>query len=298
MSKFPADLFPFPVAPVVLADFVFLGLVPYAANQLLAFFSIAPVSDDPEGFDSVTNRINWTVVAVDPRIPRVADPNDPFLPPGEAVPTYTPEIGLIEVDDDDDKQIHISFNTRLEERVRYQLTASLNIRTANCDELEDPRTREAQGLFIGTGPTPRFITQDTLRDFDLRYFPTDPLQPNGTWRYDTTGDIGIQSEDESLRKRILRRVSTSPRGFVNLSRDYGAGLNIKTLARSGRIQDIANVVAEQARQEPDVRDAGAEARLAISPDGTAILNLSVRVVRVGRRESQFTLDVPLTTTGA
>lgn len=295
MSKFPDDLFPIPTGS---SDLDYIGLVPYASNRMLAFFSLVPLADDSEGFDSVTNRANWSVAAVDPQITRVEDPTDPFVPPGEVVPAYTPEIGFVEVDEDDARQVHLHFNTRLEPRVRYQLTVDSVVRTTDCTALVAPFVQEARGLFVGTGPSPRFVTQDTLRDFDLRYFPTDPQQPEGTWRYDTTGDIGIQHEDESLRKRLLRRISTNPRGFVNLSEDYGAGLDIKAIARSGGIQEIVNIVAEQARQEPDVRDAGAEARLAINPDGTAILNLSVRVVRVGRRESRFTLDVPLSSTGA
>lgn len=295
MSNFPSDLFPIPGGST---DLLYLGLVPYASNRLLAFFSLVPLGDDPEGFDSVTNPKNWSVVAVDPQVPSVGHPETPFVAEGEFVPSFTPEIGLVEVDDDDPKQVHLHFNTRLESRVRYQVTADTAIRTADCDLLTTPFVQEARGLFVGGGLTPRFVTQDTLRDFDLRYFPTDPLQPPGTFRFDTTGDIGIQSDDESLRKRILRRVSTDPRGFANLSAGYGVGLSVKSLARSGQIQQLANRVAEQVRLEPDVRDAGAEARLDIAADGTAIVNLSIRVVRSGRKESRFTLDVPLSSTGA
>lgn len=300
MSKFPQELFE-PPAAIPGGEFAFLGLVPHASNGLLAYFSTAPVGDDPEGFDSVTNPSNWIVDAVDPRIPRVQDPDNPFLPEGEAVPSFSPEIGIIEIDEDDDRQVLFRFNTRLEARVRYQLTASTQIRTDDCDDLSTgapfSATQEARGLFVGLGPSPRYITEDTLRDFDWRYFPTDPLQPPGTFRYDTTGDIGIQSEDESLHKRLFRRISTSPRAFVNLSDTYGAGLDVKTLARSGRLQELANKAAEQAREEPDVRDAGAEARLDIAADGTAIVSLSIRVVRKGRQVSRFTLPIPLSSTG-
>ena len=301
MSKFPAGLFPLP-GTLPADKFAFLGMVPYGANRLLAYFSDVPVGDDPEGFDSVTNVANWTIDAVDPSQPRVADPDNPFVPEGEVVPVYSPEVGMVTVDEDDARQVHLWFNTRLEQGVRFDVTVGTALRTKNCDDLESGTpftlTHRVRALQIGVGPTPRFVTQDTLRDFDWRYFPTDTLQPPGTWRYDTTGDIGIQSEDESLRKRLYRRITAKRRSFRNLPDDYGGVLDVKALARAGRIQELANLVAEQARLEPDVRDAGAQAKLTFAADGTVIVELTVRAVRVGRRESQFVLDVPLTSTDA
>lgn len=299
MSKYPQELFAAP-ATIPASKFAYLGLVPYGANRMLAYFSDELVGDDPEGFDSVTNVRNWAVSAVDPTIPRVQDPDNPFVPAGEAVPRYTPEIGQVTVDDDDARQIHLWFNTRLEPRVRYQITAGSALRTEDCDTLETGTpftdTQEARGLFVGAGPSPRFVTQDTLRDFDWRYFPRDPQQPASSWRFDTTSDIGIQSEDESLRKRLLRRITARRRGYRNLPETYGLDLDVKTLARSGRIQELANKVAEQARLEPDVRDAGAEARLTLAADGTAVVEITIRAIRKGRRESRFVLDVPLSST--
>jgi len=58
MSKFPENLFD-PGSPI---SFVIkhLGVVPYRMNELLVFLDKAPVSDDPESFESATNvKLDW-----------------------------------------------------------------------------------------------------------------------------------------------------------------------------------------------------------------------------------------------
>lgn len=296
MSKFPADLFDDGTSPGGDA-FRYRGLVPYAMNEFLAYFDVDGLdgmleADDVLGFTSVTNPRNWSVVAVDPGIQSVQDPTRFFVPPGCARPTYTPEIGQAFLDPDDlpasQVQVHIKFNIPAEERVIYQITVSDQVRGTDCQVLEGDDTQEAKGLIRGVGPLPRFVTDDIYRDFDLQYFPVDPQQPNATWRYDSTSDIGIQPGLESLRKRILRRLSTLPTGFKHLGRLYGADLGIKTLARSGKLQKLANIAAEQTREEPDVSDAGAECRLTFAADGTAIIELHIRAVLQTREEARLT----------
>lgn len=291
MSKFPADLFGDATSG---SGVLFRGLVPYSMNEMLAFFSDVFIADDPGGFDSITNPANWTIAAIDPRVPSEADPGRFFVPDGVGVPTFQPEIGVITADEDDDLQIHVRCNRPLEARVIYELTVLTAARTAACDTIFGDDTKSAQGLFRGVGPVPRFVQEDIYRDFDLRYFPTDPKQPPSTWRYDSTGDIGIQTGLESLRKRLYRRLTTAPGGFKHLGDAYGVDVGIKTLARSGELQKLANRAAAQAREEPDVTAAGAQTRLVFASDGSALIELSIQVVQRGREQARFVFNLPAT----
>lgn len=293
MSKFPENLFD-PGSPI---SFVIkhLGVVPYRVNELLVYLDKVPVSDDPESFESATNINNWTIVPFDPSIPSAENPDKPFLDKRDRIATYQPEIGRAFVDEDDDKQIHLRFNTPLEDRVQYDVTPS-GIRTVNCDFI-DGATKRVRALVRGLGSRPRITTEDVFRDFDLQFFPRDASQPESTWRIDSTGDIGIQSADESLKKRIYRRIMTKPGGFSHLGDDYGTRVDIKTLIRSGALQSLANRVAEQARSEPDVSEASCEVRLTFGSSGEAIVNILVSVARTDRRLSRFTISIPVQSIG-
>ena len=299
MSKFPSDLFPLPFPdtdtgpPWVPGTWQFLGVVPYAMNEVLAYMSRELVNDDVNGHDSVTNPANWSVLATDPRTPSAEDPSRFFVPEGVGVPTFQPEVGRVFVDEDDPRQVHVRFNTPLESRVIFDLTVSAAVRGLDCEELAGLGTRSVQSLYRGIGAVPRFVQLDVFRDFDLQFFPQDPKQPPATWRYDTTSDIGIQTAEASLRKRLYRRIMSLPGSFKHLGRGYGMTTELKRMVRSGELQRLANRAAEQAREEPDVIAAGAETRLQFAPDGTAFVELTIRAVRDDRQEFRFVFNEPL-----
>lgn len=287
MSKFPEDLFPIET-PDAAGEYQFLGIVPYAMNEALVFLSKEVVADDIEGFNSANNVRNWSVVPVDPRIPLTSDPTKFYIPDGEVVATYEPDIGIVTVDEDDPKQLHLFFTSSLESGVRYDVTMSSEIRGPNCEALTGEDTRRFKSSIRGLGPVPRFVQEDVYRDFDMQFFPSDPNQPPGTWRYDTTSDIGIQREDESLKKRLYRRLFTPVGGFKHLGDGYGVDMGVKKLARSGELQRLASDAAIQARLEPDVIDASATTRLVFASNGQPLVELIVTVIRQNRTSSRFT----------
>jgi hypothetical protein len=287
MSKFPENMFPI-VSPSAGGTFQVLGAVPFGMNSALVYFELAPLADDPEGFDSATNPANWAFSPVDPSTPSASDPNRLFVPDGEAVPTYVPEIGLIEMDLDDPRQALLRFNTPLETNVRYDISPT-GLRTTDCDTLV-VATVQAKGLFRPDPPAPRFVQEQIYRDFDFRFFPIDRQAAPATFRYDSTGDIGIQDANESLRKRLLRRMNTAPGAFTHLGKGYGTDLGVKKLARSGNMTALVNICREQALLEPDVREAGCEARLTTTRGGS-LIEVVVRVTRKDASTSSFVIPI-------
>ena len=270
-----------------------VGVLPVAANELIAVFDKRPTADDPGAFDSSTNLKNWTLTPIDPTIESTTVPGQTYVEKGKIVPTRTQLFADAFQDDDDGTQIHLTLDSRLEDGVVYELEALPAIIGEDCETLVGPTAFEFIGLRPGPSRRARFVQEDRFRDWDNDFFPADPKQPAGTWRLEDSGDIGLQNADKSLRKRILRRILTNPNGFKHLD-NYGTNTRIKSLIRTGQVQALANAVQQQVALEPDVAAAAATARIANISGAGAVVALEVFVQRKDSRDSRFLFEFPLT----
>ena len=290
MSRYGASPIPIPTPATDFYDVVSPAL-PLGTSEALVICNRTLRAVDPQGFDSVTNSSNWTITPVDPRI---AKEDGTFqIPPDEFVATVAlPQVAEVFVDDDFPSQYRVVTVTPMENRVRYTFELSSRVRAVGCESLSSSTTASMRALIRGLPPVPRFVQEDLYRDFAMTYFPTDPQQPSSTWRFDTTSDIGIQNNLESLQKRLYRRLSTKPGGFRHLGRGYGIDLKLKTLFRAGRAQELANELARQCKLEPDVVDAGVSVRLQFSGT-TPFVEVSIKVVRDDRQTGKFVFPLTL-----
>jgi len=289
MSRYGAAPIPIPTPASGFYD-VASPALPLGYSEALVICNRVLVQDDPEGFNSVTNPLNWTITPINPEI--VKEDGSVQIPAGEVVPRVAnPQIALVTVDDEYTNQYHVFTVTPMENRVRYTFELSNAVRSLDCDELAD-NIADYRAVTRGLPPQPRWVQQDELRDFAMTYFPVDPLQPPSTWRFDSTGDIGIQNNLQSLQKRLYRRLSTKPGGFRHLGTGYGVNLKLKTLFRAGRAQELANDMARQCRLEPEVLDAGVSVKLKFA-GSSPYLDVSIRVLTTQRRTGKFTFAVAL-----
>lgn len=286
---------PFGVAPGAFGGpglVTILGLLPSGSNELIAVFDAEPLADDPFGFDSATNPKNWTLSAVDPRIPSTADPTDLYLEPGDVVPSVYPSIFSAYVDEDDETQIHLVTDVSLERGVRYQLEAQPPIRGAACEELTGVTVLEIRGLGIGAPARPRFVQVEVFRDLAYQFISRDRSTPPQNYRLTSAGDIALQSAEESLRKRLHRRIHTRPGGFAHLP-GYGLNPGVKRLARTGELQRLANEAAAQALLEPDVEAAAATVEMITGADGDSAIQIRLRVKPAARETRVYLYEQPI-----
>lgn len=269
-----------------------LGLLTSADNELIVVFDREPLADDPGGFDSVTNVKNWVLSAVDPRIVSTADPTVLYLEAGDVVPSLFPSIQSAYLDDEDETQLHLVTDANLEHGVRYQLEAQPPIRGVACEELAGPTTVEIRGLKAGEPARPRFVQQDLYRDLAYEFFPRDRTTPVLNYRLTAAGDLALHGADESLRKRIMRRLQTRPGAFAHLP-GYGLVAGVKRLGRSGELQRLANAAADQARQEPDVEAAAASIELIADDQGRQVVQVRLRVKPVAREQRVLLFEQPI-----
>jgi len=268
-----------------------IGILPAGINEVIAVFDVAPLADDPEGFDSATNPKNWTMGAVDPSIVSTADPSVLYIPTSEIVPTYTPDVGEAVQDDETPEQIHLYMEGPMEALVRYLVTAEPALSGASCETLVGTTTRGFRAPDRGPRRRSRLVQEDRYRDWAFEFFPKDPKQPEATWRHEASGDIALHDGDASLKKRILRRMMTDRGAFSHMP-DYGLQVHIKRLARNGNMQAMVNDISEQVRQEPDVQMVGVTATIQNVP-GRHSAEVQIFIRRRERFDSRFTFEVPL-----
>lgn len=96
------------------------------------------------------------------------------------------------------------------------------------------------------------IRRPLPRKVDLTDVANDPF--GGTFRIDDSGDLGIDSGIEGLRKRMLRRASTPTNAFSHLP-GYGVGLRLKKNFTPAQITSFRTDLRTQLLQEPEIADA-------------------------------------------
>lgn len=117
---------------------------------------------------------------------------------------------------------------------------------------------QIQALLVEPLAFQRLATQDdgAIEDFKNPQIERDklPLGALGSFNITDTGDLGIDNGIESLRKRILRRISTAVSGFYHLP-NYGTDLESKSSITPDLARRIKQRVNNGVRSEPDVLNA-------------------------------------------
>ncbi len=230
-------------------------------------FDNEPVHIDPEDPVSVTNISNWAI----------------------SFPMGAPETNrniqtILYVGNN---TVQIIFDGPLDPGIGYVLTIS------NIESTEG-------GVFIPSNVF--FITYDKEKDAlepvqptEQQYDLANPQLPSqaganqslGTLYVDDTGDYTNDSGRDSLKKRIIRRITTIPGGFFHLP-NYGVTLREGTLLTSTELRRLQIETESQTRQEPEVINA----RTTVSQIQPGIVRLNVRVQdSTGMFEVAETLDL-------
>jgi len=265
-----------------------LGLLPLSNNKWIVVWDRPPKSLDPTAVTSGTNPENYTLEAIDPTI--TAPNGDKFVPDGEYVPTRFPYTATAEVDKIDPTQIILASDSTLQQFVDYQVTISPSICGANDETFAGPNVFTFRAPRLSSQLTKATqISEQRYRDFDYVIAPKQG-ELGQTYRIEASGDIGIQDAEVSLKKRVYRRIFTNPGGFAWLP-NYGVGMGIKKLVKSGQLQDLSNRIAAQIQQEPDVISAGVEVFRDNTSQGSFV-QVEAYIQRSDSRTSRFTFREP------
>lgn len=250
------------------------------ANKITVFFTGAPKALDWGGWQDATNPIYWSLTAIDPV--EIGISGIEIVETGSRRPSFGVFIADILPDEDDPTQLVIRTAPQLEPGISYRVELVGQIRGVGCEEFAGLASFEIRAR---NKPIPRKDPQaaavDTYRDWDNPYYVTDPrtgqlVEGPGTWQIDEAGDIVLSGNAESLRKRVLRVITTEAGAFAHLP-EFGQRATVKSIARPDEVQRIASRLQEQIQQFSDVRSAAVEVEVERSPSGAGILRFRIAV---------------------
>lgn len=247
------------------------GVIPISGNEIVVICDRVPRARDDGAFDDALLPGSYTLVDIDPS---VGDP--PMIPPGEYKALHTPSVVLVRLDAEDETQLVLTTDVRLERHVRYSLTVDF-LEGAAGETFAGPNTWELEALT----PVPRYAripslgtSADPYADFANGFVASDQdgIPASVGLQLAGGGDLVWQGGVDSTRKRLHRRLLTERRRFLVLSPRYGTTWPVGQLARPGRLQVLVNDIAAGARSEPDVVAAECVASL----DGTGSIDITLR----------------------
>ncbi len=270
-----------------------ITILAIGTNELVAFFTAPPKCRDPLGFRDARNPLYWSIAAVDPVA--IGFSGEVVPEPGKPRPQLpAPWIGRCFVDALDPTQVHLVTVPQLQTGVQYDVTIG-PVRGAACESFSGLSTFRLLARTRPPAPTSRIAAVDTYRDYANPVFEIDRRTSQlvagpGFWAYDETGEIKLDDAEGSLKKRVLRRITTLAGGFAHLP-TYGVPPMLGTIARGDDLQALALRLQEQIRSEPDVRDAAVSVS-ADASNGVVRFELVVQQRQVG--EISYRVQVPTT----
>lgn len=261
-----------------------LAAVPAARNRIILFFDGVPLIDDPKGLKSATNPANYLLTPLDPTIPG----NPPQVPDGAPVPSRRIALARCRADENDATQIHLWTDRDMEGGIVHQIQILGDIHGGNCEDFAGETAFEFYAPFAPAARNAPDRLDLRFRDLDDGYLPGFEVLP-GVWRYKSNGDIALQPELESFKKRLIRRLTQQRRSFT--WSDNGIEIVLGQPLTPDILIRLANNVASMARADALASSAGCTASARILGNDVFV-ELIVTVELRDGREYILSLSVP------
>lgn len=242
------------------------------SNTVRVYLSAEPRHVGPLGSADVLNRDNWELGLVSAGDPKVVEPEIGKLENVQFAGDFLVASGIAEPN-------AFSVDIRTARRLANQdSTFRVVASTAIEDKLgtytipPDPYDRDDfPGVMVVRTREARRPARERQAREDLHY---DFFA--GTYRLDQSDDLGLHSGDDALKKRIIRRILTSPGQFRHLER-YGVGrVDVKKLFDATRLGELRLAVIRQVKEEEEVSSVSVDASFTA---GVLFLAVTVGTIR-------------------
>lgn len=195
----------------------------------------------------------------------------------------------------DDFTVQLWLDGPLDAQATYELTVS-NVVGIDCIPI-DPICDTCTFVAFYPEPVPDAIKADAEEHLDVAnpQLMGDTQQrvgqdaPIGSFQINQRGDYALEANPSYLRKRIIRRATTSLGQFFHLP-SYGFGQPVKGSIKPSVLRSIQGEAIRQIKLEPDVKSVAVRVRQA-SVENPNILVLEIKVQDTSGRYDNF--SVPL-----
>lgn len=274
--------------PTPLPPFRVVQVVPIDSNTLRIFFSKQPRLVGPLGTDDALNRLNWTLSLVigpgkTPEIEKMenAQPQPDLVGPISTGLDGNPINGAIPTA----WSIDLRTARRIILETTYLVVASSLMIAVDGDAMAAaPNDRgESPGIFV---LRPRVIQRSsaTRACVDIFYDFFGDRSAQGAFNLNPRNDLDTHGGISALKKKIIRRIITTPGGFFHLPQ-YGVGLRNKGPFDPTSLAEIRLKIRDQVIQEREVADVSVA--VATFAPGVLIIDLRVKTT-IG---TQFSLNI-------
>lgn len=223
------------------------------SNTVRIYLTKEPRHVGPLGTTDALNRFNWTLQLITAGDSRVVEPEIEGMENVQFVGDFLVASGINE-------PFAFSVDMRTArrlatERSLFRVIASASIESADGQDTmaADPYDRgDFPGVVVVRPRRPERGRQ--TREDRLDYYYDSFL---GVYILDSAKDLGTHSGAAALKKRIIRRVVSTPGGFTFLA-DYGAGVQVKELATTTQINNLRSNILRQVLSEEEVESASVD----------------------------------------
>lgn len=269
-----------PPANAVPIVFKLIAATVITSNQMRVFFSEEPVHRSVLGANDALNRVNWAISVLS---------GPATIPVVEQVENAQAQPNLF-TDFPTAWSVDLRTDRPLIELAEYLVVAAQAIGSlAGPTMAAPPNDRvDPPGIVLPPSrvpPTPPSSTSGI--DFFYDTF-------TGVYRLDSKQDIDVHSGDDAVKKRIIRRILSTPGSFFHLP-NYGVGLRVKQNFSTTRIALIRGEVERQVRQEEEVQDVSVTVSLLGSLANVLLISL---IVKTKAQQNPFSLEFQVPSVGA
>ena len=242
-----------------LAAYNVTGARAVALNAVDVTFSEPPLASDPADTDDALYVAGWSLVAIDPSDAKIRLPQ--FV---EDTPSPN--------------TVRVYFDGRLSSDAVYEIIASGTVEAVSGAALNIDRAR-----FRALIAPDAYSVQTLDGVFDIANPQTAQDLPSnegtlGDYQAQSDGSLVLDTGVSGVRKRILRRLTSQPGGFLHLGPDYGLNIDIGTKLTPTLLRNLAQSATRQVQQEPEVERAQVEVRRDARTPGIVYLTVRARLL--------------------
>lgn len=248
---------------------------PLNSNTVRVYLSEEPRHFSPLSDDDALNRLDWTISITAGGNDRVLAPVVGLVENAQARPTFSGAWpGAWSVD--------LRLDRRLVVSATYLVVAGPSLRSVAGNSMSaSPLDRDDFPGDVSVRLRRAAIPKTVRSGIDFLY---DTIR--GVFALDSKGDIDVHEGDDALKKRIVRRLLTSPGGFFHLP-GYGVGLETKKLYDQTAAADLRAKVEEQVRQEQEV----AKVAVAVTT-GPGVVFVQVGILTRSKKAISISVEIP------